>query len=115
MNAWLPIVEKLVDALVEGAYPAVVRSAYRSDLTADELGQVIAERGVALGRLTSSEIKRAMTDDLVEVIGSHPRSFFVDIDLPTSTGERSDLTLTLILTRAPSGEPVVEIVSLHVL
>jgi hypothetical protein len=105
-------VERVMRLLAKKDYESLLRFAPLSDVTADELKIAVEEYPAEL-MFPPVAIESLM--DVVEVRDSHPRSWYVGVDLWTKEEGRSDLTLEMHLREAPGDFYSVEIDGLHVL
>ncbi|HEX6953458.1 MAG TPA: hypothetical protein VF156_01150 [Agromyces sp.] len=84
----------IVDALVQGRYDDVERMTHGVRATAEEPRIRMEEFGGPAALADAPESEWAALE-VVEIGGAEPRAWFVDVDLWTADGERSDLTLSL--------------------
>lgn len=83
-------IRQLVDWLVVADYRAIEVFTGGERLSAADLQQVIENYGRKLISIPSCELEKL---DVIEIVGSCPRSWSVRVDLWTEEDGRSDLTL----------------------
>jgi hypothetical protein len=103
---------RLVQWLVDGDVAAIERYTQGRRLSADLLQKALAEYGKTLVMPP-----RGIDDllDVVEVLGSDPRTWSVQVNLWTKEEGRSDLTLECTLTERTGELLAAEVDNLHVL
>lgn len=105
----------LVQLLVSGQFEELERLSGGRELSADELRTAVAEypHRLVMPPGSSPDWLRE-GDEVMEIEGTMPPSYHVDVDLWDETG-RSDLTLSVVLTESPEPLYRTRIVNLHVL
>ena len=103
---------RLIEMLVTGDYEGLERASRGRRLTAEQLRQAVEEYGRELRMPPKAEFSNL---DWHEIGDSHPRSWWVLVDLWTVEEGRSDLTLELRLTETGGQQYDLEIDNLHVL
>ena len=111
MNAMQTAVAMVANLLAAGDYGSVERMTSGRRLSAADLERAVHDYGEKLVRIPSEAL-----DDLevIEVTGSDPAAFMIDIDLWTEQEGRSDLTLSLELVDRYSGAYEISVLDLHV-
>lgn len=105
-------VAQLLVWLVAGDYAAIERFTAGVRLTADLLRQAISDYGRTLVMPPASELDQL---DAIEIDGSSPRAWSVQVALWTLEEGRNDLSLECTLTEGPGELLAAEVDNLHVL
>ena len=111
MNAIQTAVAMVANLLAAGDYASVERLTSGRRLSAADLERAVRRYGEKLVPIPLDAL-----DDLevIEVTGSDPAAFMVDVDLWTEQEGRSDLTLSLELVDRYAGAYEVSVLDLHV-
>jgi hypothetical protein len=104
-------IQRVVDHLISGDYPAVEALTAGQRLNAGEIERAITDYGRRLVPPPADDGPRSV----VEMEGSNPHRWSVYVDLWTSEEGRSDLTLELTLTDSGRDIYEVQVDNIHVL
>jgi hypothetical protein len=111
VNAMQTAVAMVANLLAAGDYASVERMTSGRRLSAADLERAVQEYGETLVPLPSESLEDL---EVIEVAGSDPAAFMIDVDLWTEQEGRSDLTLSLQLVDRYSGAYEISVLDLHV-
>jgi hypothetical protein len=106
---------EVVALLVSGRYDELEALTRGRRLTSEQIREAVSEYPCRLIMPPDDRLKTLVYDDIVEVKGSVPRTYAVDVNLYTAEEGRSDLTLSVAVTDAPGDRYRIEIDGIHVL
>lgn len=111
-RALVRAIDEVAQLLARGDFDAVEAVTKGRRLSAQDLRAAVESYGRKLVVPSSGHFEPS---SVVEVAGSDPRRWSVDVELWTAEEGRSDLTLELTLSETANGSLDIEIDDLHVL
>jgi len=106
------LIGELIDLLAQGDYKALLRSAPRSRLNAEQLASAVGDYGRTIAPLPPDGYRLI---DYVPISGSKPAAWSVAVPLFTKEEGRSDLTMELTIAQTQDGSYIAQIDDVHVL
>jgi hypothetical protein len=105
-------VKTVTDLLAQEAYIDLEKLSNGVRLTANELKKAVVEYGC---KIVPTPVQGYEELDVIEVIGSKPKQWSVNVPVFTLEEGKSDLTLELTIIESPSALYRIEVDDLHVL